>query len=255
MTKMKSLMISLLLIAFMVVAALAVFPQAKAESEVIILSHTIFQTYGGSPFSVNQGDFWVAGEVQNNGAQATHFDIIADFYDQNSALSASTSLSDPFVDAPPSYLHVLQPGQKSPFMIYLPRFDDSGNYRTVDHYELRITSSQAAEFRSGFQITSSNSHETAGELYVEGEVKNVGTHNIDGFNVFATFYNASGDVVSVVSEGGTFSRAAPGEGFAPNQTTTFSIKLDDFPEGGKLQRVDSYELTVEGYNYSLWTAD
>ena len=49
---------------------------------------------------------------------------------------------------------------------------------------------------------------------------------------------------------------ASGErGFAPSQTASFSVALEDFREGGRLQQVDRYEVTAEGYDYSLWTAD
>jgi hypothetical protein len=256
MTNMKSQTVVILLLTLtMVVALIGFSPQVRADGDVVILSHTIYQTWGFPPFSIDKGDYWIAGEVQNEGTQALQFNITADFYDSNGIITASAFLTDSFTDTPPSYLHVLLPGEKSPFTIYLSRFDDTGNFRLVDHYNLRITASNASNFRSGFQILSESSHETAGTLLIEGEIKNIGTNYIDGFNVFATFYNQTGEVVSVTSEGGTFTRAAPGEGFAPNQTATFSIKLDDFLEGGRLQRVDRYELTVEGYDYSLWTAD
>jgi hypothetical protein len=128
----------------------------------------------------------------------------------------------------------------------------TGDFRLVDHYSLTVTSSPATLYRSGFEILSKNSHEAAGTIFIEGEVKNIGTEYIDGFVVFATFYNETGEVVSVASEGGGYTG---GIGFPPNQTTYFSVHIEDFREGGRLQRISRYELTVEGYDYSLWTAD
>jgi hypothetical protein len=255
-TNMKSLALAIFILSVTALALLIGFsPHVRAEGNVVMLSHTIYQTYGFPPFSVNKGDYLIAGEVQNEGTQALNFNITDDFYNSNGEIITSAFLTDSLTDSAPSYLHVLLPGEKSPFVIYLSRFDNTGNFRLVDHYDLRITSSNASNFRSGFHILSESSHQIAGTLFIDGEVKNIGANYIDGFNVFATFYNDSGEVVSVTSEGGTYTRATPGEGFAPNQTTTFSVKLDDFPEGGRLQRVNRYKLTVEGYNYSLWTAD
>jgi hypothetical protein len=259
MTNMKSLTFATLLLTVTMIAALIGFlPQIIADGNVVILSNTLYQTYGSTPFSVNKGDYWIAGEVQNDAIQALYFNITADFYNANNEIIASAFLTDSLTDTPPSYLHVILPAEKSPFMIYLSRFDDAGNFRLVDHYDLRITSSNASNFRSGFQIISESSHQTAGTLFIEGQIKNVGTHYIDGFNVFATFYDQSGEVVAVASEGGSYTLVDPvtGEkGFPPNQTSSFSLKLDDFTESGRLQRIDGYELTVEGYDYSLWTAN
>jgi len=71
--------------------------------------------------------------------------------------------------------------------------------------------------------------------------------------VFATFYNGTGEVVAVASEGGGYAGI---KGFPPNQTAYFSTKIEDFTQyGGRLQRIDRYKLTAEGYDYSLWTAD
>ena len=63
-------MILLLAVPNSVFAATSFILQAKAEGNVVILSHTIYQTYGSAPFSVDKGDYTVAGEVQNNGEGA-----------------------------------------------------------------------------------------------------------------------------------------------------------------------------------------
>jgi hypothetical protein len=96
-------------------------------------------------------------------------------------------------------------------------------------------------------ILSNSSHEAASTLYVEGNIENVGSANIDGFSVYVTYYNADGEVFAVSSEGST--------GLAPNETAPFSVSLSGFNEGGRLEAFDRYEVTAEGYDYSLWSAD
>jgi hypothetical protein len=254
---MKALALVIILMVSTVVAVASI-PQARADGDVVILSHTIFQTEGFPPFSFDNGDYFVAGEVQNVGTEALHFNITANFYDSNNEIIGTAFLSDTLADVPPSYLHVLLPGKKSPFQIYLSRFDEvTGDFRLVDHYSLKLTTSQASNFQSGLEILSQSSHEAAGTIFIEGEVKNIGTEYMDGFMVFATFYDKNGEVLAVASEGGGYTLVdASGErGFPPSQTASFSVALEDFREGGRLQQVDTYEVTAEGYDYSLWTAD
>jgi hypothetical protein len=255
--KIKSLTILIILIVALVVSSVAfvgLIPQAEADGDVVILSHTIYQTWGFPPFSVSKGDYQVAGEVQNVGAQALHFNVTGEFYDSNNEIVGTSFLIDTLPDWAPSYLHVVLPGKKSPFTVYLSRFDEeTGDFRSVDHYSLKVTTSPANLYQSGFEILSQSSHEIAGSgIFIEGEIKNIGTEYVDGFLVFATFYNETGEVVAVAPGGGAY--AGQG-GFPPNQTAYFSTKLDEFQDGGRLQRVDRYELTAEGYDYSLWTVD
>jgi len=251
---------TLILVAVLLVSAVSMpfvgfVPKARADEDVRILSHTIYQDYGFPPFSTDKGDYQVAGEVQNAGTQALHFNVTADFYNSNNEIIGRGFLSD---SAAPSYLHVLQPGKKSPFVIFFSRFTEAGDFRLVDHYDLKLTTSTANLYQSGFEIVSQSSHEAGGSLFIEGEIRNIGTEYIDGLMVFATFYNATGEVVAVTSEGGGYTLVdeSTGErGFPPNKTASFFAKLEAFNYGGRLQRVDRYELTVEGYDYSLWTAD
>jgi hypothetical protein len=42
------------------------FPVTKADGDIVILSNTIFQVYGYAPFSVEKGDYCVAGEVHTD---------------------------------------------------------------------------------------------------------------------------------------------------------------------------------------------
>jgi hypothetical protein len=127
----------------------------------------------------------------------------------------------------------------------------------VDHYTLTINTSPVSLFKQGLEITQQDSHETDGTLIINGEIKNIGTDYIDGFNVYATFFNNQGEVIAVSSEGGGYIQtdSSGKSGFPPNNITSFQVTLSDFSHGGRLQQVDRYELTAEGYDYSLWTVD
>lgn len=255
--KTHALAVALIVLSATTVLSVFLFTNAEANEDVVIVTNTIYQTEGFPPFSFDKGDYFVAGEVSNTGDQAFHFNITALFYDSKGELIGSSSLSDSLADAAPSYLHVILPGKKSPFTIFLSRFNETGHFRLVDHYSLAVITTPATLFRSGFKIVSQSSHTTAGTLLIEGEIENIGTEYVDGFMVFATFYNEAGEVAAVTSEGGSYPAVDPvtGErGFPPNQTAYFSVKLEDFREGGMLQIVDRYELTAEGYDYSSWTA-
>jgi hypothetical protein len=251
-------LVTLLLVSAAVLASVGFVSQVKADGEVIILSDTIYQNYGYAPFSISKGDYIIAGEVQNVGAEALHFNITAVFYDAGGSVIGTSFLSDSFSDASPCFLHVLLPNRRSPFAVWFSRFDETGNFRLVDHYSLDVSTSPAEVFHSGFAIVSNSSHEAGSSLFVEGDLKNIGTEYIDGYNVFATFYKENGDVLAVSMEGGAYTLVDPstGErGFPPNQTTYFSVSLNGFNEGGRLEEVSRYELTAEGYDYSSWTSD
>ena len=229
--------------------------QAQTHGDVVILSDTIYQVYGFVPFSESKGDYTVSGEVQNNGAEALHFNVTANFYDSNNNIISTKYLTDSYTETPPSFLHVLLPGKKSPFSIYLPRWNETGYFQLVDHYGLEVTSEPAGTYRSGIEIVSQNSHQDGGSLYIEGEVKNIGPYYMDGIMVFGTFYDETGDVVAVTSEGGGYVGPSPSQtetGLAPNYTTSYFLKIDGYE--GRLEKIDRYELTAEGYDYSLWTA-
>jgi hypothetical protein len=254
---MKSSAIIIIFLSVMLLAGflLSIAPAKAEDSNIAILSNSIYQTYGFSPFNFNQGDYHVTGEVQNTGTQALHFNITGTFYDSTSKIIGTACLTDTQPDFGPSYLHLILPDKTSPFELFLSRFNQTGDFIMVDHYTLAIHTSPASLYKQGLEITQQDSQETAGTLMINGEIKNIGTDYIDGFNVYSTFYNSQGEVIAVSSEGGGYIQTdSSGEsGFPPNNTTSFQVTLNDFPHGGRLQQVDRYELTAEGYDNSLWT--
>ena len=240
---------ALILLGLMATALLFVgfSSEVSGQENVRVLSSTIYQTYGYAPFSVNKGDYLVAGEVENLGLEAQKFNLTATFYDASGTVLGASYLSDSLPDAPPCYLHVLLSSQKSPFLLWFSRFDDQGNFRVVDHYDLVLATSPANTYYHSLVIVSNSSHEAGSTLYVEGNVENVGSTSIDSFSVYVTYYKQGGDVLAVSAEGGG--------GLTPNETGSFSVSLNGFNEGGRLEEVDRYVVTAEGYDNSLWTAD
>jgi hypothetical protein len=223
------------------------YSEVSGQENVRVLSSTIYQTYGYAPFSVSKGDYLVAGEVENLGSETQKFNLTATFYDASGTILGASYLTDSLPDAPACYLHVLLPNQKSPFLLWFSRFDAQGNFRVVDHYDLVLTASPAGTYYPSLVIVSNSSHEVDSTLYVEGNVKNIGPTSMEGLSVYVTYYKASGDVLAVSAEGG--------RGLAPNETGPFSVSLNGFNQGGRLEEIYRYDVTAEGYDNSLWTAD
>jgi hypothetical protein len=240
-------LILLLLITSSVFICLDFFSEVKAQENVSVLSTIIYQTYGYSPFSVSKGDYIVAGEVKNSGSEALHFNLTATFYDAAGSIIGTSFLSDSSSDTSPCYLHVLLPNEKSPFALWFSRFDEQGNFRLVDHYELVVSTSPAGIYHPSLAIISNSSHEAGGSLYVEGTLENVGSVKMDNFNVYVTFYKENGDVLAASMEGG--------RALSSDETAAFSVSLNGFNEGGRLEEFSRYEVTAEGYDNSLWTAN
>ncbi len=243
--KLKALA-SLLTIALILLSASFSF-EAKAEENVGVLSTTIYQTWGNAPFSLDKGDYLVAGEVENFGSTSQKFNLTATFYDSSGTILGTSYLSDFLPDAPACYLHVLLPNQKSPFLLWFSRFDQQGNFRMVDRYEIVLTTSLADSYHPGLVIVSSSSHEAGGSLFIEGNIQNVGSATTDGLSVYVTYYNTNGDVLAVSAEGTS--------GLAPNEIEPFTVTLNGFNEGGRLEGIDRYEVVAESYEYSLWNGE
>ncbi len=163
------------------------------------------------------------------------------------SILGTSYLSDSLPEAAPCYLHVLLPDHKSPFSVWFSRFDEQGNFRLVDHYDLVINTSPASIYHPGLVILSNNSHEAGSTLFVEGEVENIGSVSMDSLSVFVTYYKENGEVLAVAMEGG--------RGLTLDETGPFSVSLNGFNEGGRLEEIYRYEVTAEGYNNSLLTAD
>jgi hypothetical protein len=240
-------LILLLLIISSAFVCVGYFSEVKAQENVNVLSTIIYQTYGYSPFSVSKGDYIVAGEVKNSGSEVLHFNLTATFYDAAGSIIGTSFLSDSSSDTSPCYLHVLLPNEKSPFALWFSRFDEQGNFRLVDRYDLVVSTVPVGFYQSGLSIISNSSHEAGGSLYVEGNIENIGSAKMDTFNVYVTFYKENGEVLAVSMEGG--------RALSSDETAAFSVSLNGFNEGGRLEEFSRYEVTAEGYNNSLWTAD
>jgi hypothetical protein len=240
-------LILLLLIISSAFVCVGYFSEVKAQENVNVLSTIIYQTYGYSPFSVSKGDYIVAGEVKNSGSEVLHFNLTATFYDAAGSIIGTSFLSDSSSDTSPCYLHVLLPNEKSPFALWFSRFDEQGNFRLVDRYDLVVSTAPVGFYQPGLSIISNSSHEAGSSLYVEGNIENIGSSKMDTYNVYVTFYKENGEVLAVSMEGG--------RALSSDETAAFSVSLNGFNEGGRLEEFSRYEVTAEGYNNSLWTAD
>jgi hypothetical protein len=245
--KMRNRALILLLLAASSLVCIGIHSEVKAQENISILSTTIYQTYGYAPFSNSKGDYIVAGEVKNFGSEAQQFNITATFYDASGSILGTSYLSNSLPDASPCYLHVLLPNQRSPFSVWFSRFDEQSNFRLVDRYDLVATTSPAGIYHPSLEIISNSSHEAGSTLYVEGNIENIGSSSIDSLSVFVTYYKENGDILAVSMEGT--------RGLAPNETAVFLVPLNGFNEGGRLEEIYRYEVTTEGYDNSLCTAD
>ncbi len=234
--RIRVLFLLLLMISFELVI-LDYFSEVEAEENISILSNTLYQTYGYSPFSVSKGDYILAGEMNNLGPEAQQFNITATFYDAGGVILGTSFLSDSSSDTSPCYLHVLLPNEKSPFALWFSRFDEQGNFRLVDHYDLVMSTAAPGVYHPSLAVISNSSHEAGSTLYVEGYIENSGSVDMDRFNVFVTYYKENGEVLAVSMEGGG--------ALSPNETNSFSVSLNGFNEGGRLEEVYSYGVTAE----------
>jgi hypothetical protein len=204
---------------------------------------------------VGKGDYLVVGEVKNFGSEALQFNLTATFYDSSGYVLGTSYLSDSIPDASGCYLHVLLPDAKSPFQIWFSRFDEQGDFRLVDHYDLTVISSPAGAFSPGLEIVSHSSHEAGGSLFVEGSVKNTCGKLMNHFSVYVTYYNLDGEVAAVAME--TAYASSPISqmiGFGPGETGSFTIPLSGFNDGGRIEAISNYEVVAEGYDNTLYSS-
>jgi len=97
-----------------IIASVSHVAPASAEGGIVILSNTLYQTYGFRPFSASKGDYLVAGEVKSVGNQSNHFNTTGTFYDSTDRIVGTVVLSDTLSDRVPAYLYVVLPGKNPP---------------------------------------------------------------------------------------------------------------------------------------------
>jgi len=126
--------------------------------------------------------FWVAGEIQNVGTtNLRHIKLTAVYYDMAGKILV--------VDVIYADLHLLAPGEKSPFITFAGISMPLGhiNASLIANYDLAIRaySNTTEEPYRNFQINSTDWFDD-GDYHVSGELKNTGTVSVDSVDVVAT---------------------------------------------------------------------
>lgn len=134
------------------------------------------------------GAYHILGEVENFGdSPVTAVNIAATGYGQlGEVLATSSTIAD---------LTVILPNEKSPFDVVLTYFLTEND---VANYSLSVSYSAANSVSRTLRILSNTSYaDSAGILYVDGSVTNVGTGVAANVKIIATFYDSDGNVVWV----------------------------------------------------------
>ncbi len=170
----------------------------------------------------------VAGEVENNGTEPLEdVEIIASFYNESHEFIGAASRFT-FVD-------IIDVGETSPFEI---EFMQASQVPKVDYYTLDFNFDVATDLNPELDLNIqyyTDYIDSTGRLHIIGEVQNNGTIPLHGPMVIATFYNSTGEIISVDF---TYSRL---DTIDVGETSPFNIY---FLEDAQISKVDHYKLTV-----------
>jgi hypothetical protein len=173
------------------------------------------------------GAYHILGEVENVGdAPVTAVNITATGYGQlDEVLVTSSTYAD---------LTVILPNEKSPFDVVLTYFLTEND---VYYYSLSIVYSAANSISRTLKILSNSSNTgSAGILYVDGSLTNIGTGVAANVRVIATFYDSEGYVVWVNEE-----YSEPHD-ILSGANASFEVVVPDY---SVVPLVASYALTAE----------
>jgi hypothetical protein len=156
------------------------------------------------------GWYHIVGEVQNNSNAPMEFvEVIAKLYDDaNIVIGAKLTFTAP---------DVIFPGGRAPFDLITLRRSQWDKIKT---YKLEVTGDVSRELlQQHLVLVNQNSHIEDGFLYVSGEVENTGaTPTL--VKLIITLYDSNRNVVNT-----NWGYAANGI-IAPNQTSTFQVKIE-----------------------------
>jgi hypothetical protein len=173
------------------------------------------------------GAYHILGEVENAGdTPVTAVNITATGYGQmGEVLATSSTYAD---------LTVILPNEKSPFDVVLTY---SLREKDVYNYSLSIAYSPANSISRTLKILSNNSNtDSAGILYIDGNLTNIGTGVAVNSRVIATFYDSEGYVVWANEE---FSEP---HDILPGAIASFEVLVSDY---SVVPLVTSYSLEAE----------
>jgi hypothetical protein len=173
------------------------------------------------------GAYHILGEVENTGDNPiTGVNITATGYGQlGEVLATSSTYAD---------LAVILPNEKSPFDVILTYFLTE---QDVYNYSLSIAYSAANSTTRTLKILSNATNiDSAGILYVDGIITNIGSGVAANVRVIATFFDSEGNVVWANEE-----YSEPHD-ILPNTNASFEVLVSDY---SVVPLVASYALTAE----------
>jgi len=134
-----------------------------------------------------------------------------------------------FYDAAGSFIHEaqgktlvenLQPGERAPFLLSLPRPEGMSNYSVK-----AVGRPTPPRLKPQLVLLSNRRYEDdAGFFHVSGQIKNTGSVAVDRAKVVVTLYGRGGGVINV---GFAWPRPAT---LSPGQTAAFDVSFTYFPK-------------------------
>ena len=194
-------------------------------------------------YSWFENTLWVTGEVQNVGSKNLKWvRVTITYYTENGTILG--------IDDAHAQMHLLVPGQKSPFITYAQtrtqiNINDIASHTVV----VRSYEETIEEPYTNIQtINPSNSTDVYGSYHVSGEVKNNGTVSVSSPEVVATFYAANGTVLDA-----WFDIYLP-DILNPNDTTGFDVELNMY-RLEVIGSIDHFVLQVDCYPIDIYAPD
>ncbi len=189
---------------------------------------------------ISEGGYLVVvGEVQNVGPNIIDYIYLEGaFYTKDGEVQAFSSTL--------AYSDHIHPQQKAPFYMYFPPESSyTGDYSWVsiglDRVEFLTSYGNQTDYYQypDLEIIGDTAHISGGLYTVTGSVRNTGDEAAGRLWVVATFYNASGHVISV-----GYSDYLTPNSLLPDQTTSFTVT----PLGSTAQistQITDYALLIQ----------
>ena len=203
---------------------------------VVILSHRSYVWYVTT--------LWIAGEFQNVGTTNLEWVKITAVYYNSAGTIIGTD------DAYAGGIHLLTPGQKSPFIIFAGiSYHSPINASLIDSYTVVVRAyeptTKEPPYRNLEIVWSSSETDVDGDYHVSGQIRNNGTITASSVWAVATFYGANGTVVDA-----WFDDADPKD-LHPNDIGAFDIELYS-GRVGVIGSIYNYTLQVDCYLVEIY---
>lgn len=201
--------------------ALLIIPAYGTELEVF--NHSTYIDSGGLPV--------VAGEIINRGSKPVKsVEVEVSFLDSTGRVLDS--------DKAVAAAKIIPPGQRAPFMVA-----GSSDYADeVKNIDLQIVNfAEAQQKPAALEIVSADAFSDGIQrIVISGEVRNAGSEATSSTNVFATFYDDSGNVVSYASA------STDPPIIEPGAKSVFTISANE-----RIPTIQRYVLSAESDQYAV----